>query len=180
MALVAFHLPFVAKVCILVAIVAIMFTAATNKAAVDSTTTISSSTRSAVPHMLGPPTPTRTFTTTLNSSGADEIMIDDGTMLTVATNTAIQTLPRALHDPSAVRGASNLGSTTSHEEHHRVHDRGVGVQDVGFFDVIVPGVDYNDDYLLETCHSSAPLLLLRSFLQCRRRLRCSRCCGARA
>ena len=70
-----------------------MLTAATNKAAVDSITTISSSTRSAVPHTLGPPTPTRTFATTLNSSGADEIMIHDDIMLTVATNTVIPTVP---------------------------------------------------------------------------------------
>ena len=145
-----------AKICTLAAVVITMFTAATNKVAVGSITTISSSTRSAVPHTLGPPTPTRTFTTTLNSSGADEIMIDDDSMLTVATNTAIPTLPRALHDPSAVRGASNLDSTTSHEGHHRVHDRGVDVHDVGFFDIIMPGADYNNDYLLETCHSSAP------------------------
>ena len=196
----------------LAAIVATMLTAATNNAAVDSITTVSSSTRSAVPHTLGPPTPTRTFATTLNSSGADEIMIhedilltvatntiiptvpralhdppavrgasnldsttlheghhhvhdrggadeimiDDDTMLTVATNTVIPTLPPALHDPSAVRGANDLGSTTSHEGHHRVHDRGADVHDFGFFDVIMPGADYNNDYLLETCHSSAP------------------------
>ena len=201
-----------AKICILVVVVITMFTAATNNVAVDSITTISSSTRSAVPHTLGPPTPTRTFATTLNSSGADEIMIDDDimltvatntviptvpralhdpsavrgannldsttsheghhhvhdrggadeimigddTMLTVATNTAIPTLPRAPHDPSAVRGANDLDSTTSHEGHHRVHDRGADVHDFGFFDVIMPGADYNNDYLLETCHSSAP------------------------
>ena len=92
-----------AKICILVVVVITMFTAATNNAAVDSITTISSSTRSAVPHTLGPPTPTRTFATTLNSSGADEIMIDDDIMLTVATNTVIPTVLRARS--RSVRGA---------------------------------------------------------------------------
>ena len=104
------------KICILVVVAITMLIAATNKVAVDSITTISSSTQSAAPHTLGPPTSTRTFATTLNSSGADEIKIHEDIMLTVATNMVVPTVPtvpRALHDPSAVRGANNLHSTTT-------------------------------------------------------------------
>ena len=68
-----------AKICILVVVAITMLIAATNKVAVDSITTISSSTQSATPHTLGPHTSTRTFATTLNSSGADEIMIHEDT-----------------------------------------------------------------------------------------------------
>ena len=69
--------PHPARIFTIAAIVATMFTVATNKTAVDSITTISSPSRSAVPHMLGPPTCTCTFTATRNCSGADEIMLDD-------------------------------------------------------------------------------------------------------
>ena len=205
--------PHLIQILTLAAIVAIMLTVATNKTEIDSITATSSPSRSAAPHMLGPPTSTCTSSATRNCTsaddimlgyamitatnmviptvptvpralhdpsavrgandllsttfheghhhvhdrgGADEIMIDDDTMLTVANNTIISTLPPVPHDPSAVRDANDLGSTTSHEGHHRVHDHGADVHDFGFFDVIMPGADYNNDYLLETCHSSAP------------------------
>jgi len=69
--------PHPARIFTIAAIVATMFTVATNKTAADSITTISSPSRSAVPHMLGPPTSTCTFTATRNCSGADEIILDD-------------------------------------------------------------------------------------------------------
>ena len=123
-----------AKIWILVAIVFIMFTAATNKVAVDSITAISSSSRSADPDMLGPPASTCTSATAPNCSGADEIHFDDETMTIVATNTIISSVPRALPQPFHQDGdglvTDDLKTTTSHEGCSRDEITDVGGENI--------------------------------------------------